>query len=39
MGLISMKCPACGAVLENLDENREFFFCTYCGNKKSSGSR
>ena len=33
MGLISMKCPACGAVLENLDENREFFFCTYCGNK------
>ena len=33
MGLISMKCPACGAVLENLDENREFFFCAYCGNK------
>lgn len=33
MGLISMKCPACGAVLENVDESREFFFCTYCGNK------
>ena len=32
MALISLKCPSCGADIE-LDESREFGFCTYCGTK------
>lgn len=30
--IIQLKCPQCGAVL-NVDRNREFFFCQYCGTK------
>ena len=33
MGLISLTCPACGAQLDNLDDSRDTYFCTYCGNK------
>lgn len=32
MALVSLKCPSCGADIE-LDESREFGFCTYCGTK------
>lgn len=32
MGFIALKCPSCGASIE-LDENREFGFCSYCGTK------
>lgn len=32
MGLVSMKCPSCSANIE-LDDSREFGFCTYCGTK------
>ncbi|MBO7364349.1 MAG: hypothetical protein J6U26_03350, partial [Lachnospiraceae bacterium] len=30
MELIRMKCPSCDANLE-VDSEREFFFCSYCG--------
>ena len=30
--MIKTSCPNCGAVME-VDENREFAFCTYCGTK------
>lgn len=32
MAFISLKCPSCGADIE-LDESREFGFCSYCGTK------
>ena len=32
MALISLRCPSCGADIE-LDETREFGFCSYCGTK------
>ena len=32
MSLVAMKCPACGADIE-LDSNREFGFCSFCGSK------
>ena len=32
MGIISLKCPTCGADL-NLDDSQEFGFCSYCGTK------
>lgn len=32
MGFIALKCPSCGAEIE-LDESRDFAFCTYCGTK------
>lgn len=32
MGIIAMKCPQCGADIQ-LDDSREFGFCTYCGTK------
>lgn len=32
MGFVSVKCPDCGAEI-NLDESREFGFCSYCGAK------
>lgn len=32
MALKALKCPQCGANLE-LDDNREFGFCEYCGAK------
>lgn len=32
MALIAMKCPGCGADIE-MDDSREFRFCTYCGTK------
>ena len=32
MGFVAVKCPSCGAEV-NLDEDREFGFCTYCGTK------
>lgn len=32
MGLVELKCKSCGANLEISDE-REFFFCEYCGAK------
>ena len=30
--LVQMKCPSCGANLE-VEEDREFVFCQYCGTK------
>ena len=33
--LIEMKCPSCGAALE-VDKDREFFFCQFCGTKLMS---
>ena len=32
MGFIAVKCPSCGANIQ-LDDSREFGFCTYCGAK------
>lgn len=32
MGFIPMICPQCGAQVQ-LDESREFGFCSYCGTK------
>lgn len=32
MPFIAVRCPACGADIE-LDDSREFGFCTYCGSK------
>lgn len=32
MALVSLRCPSCGADIE-LDEKREFGFCSYCGTK------
>ncbi len=32
MSFIALKCPSCGADI-NLDSNREFGFCSYCGTK------
>ena len=32
MGFIVLKCPSCTADIQ-LDENREFGFCQYCGTK------
>lgn len=32
MGIIAMKCPQCGADVQ-LDETRDFGFCTFCGTK------
>ncbi len=32
MGLVSMKCPSCGANLE-LDNSKDYGICDYCGTK------
>lgn len=32
MGFTAVKCPSCGANVE-LDDSRDFGFCTYCGAK------
>ena len=32
MGFIALRCPSCGAEIE-LDESRDFAFCSYCGTK------
>ena len=32
MGFIALKCPQCGADL-NVEDNRDFMFCSYCGSK------
>lgn len=32
MLMVALKCPSCGAACE-IDENREFAFCQYCGTK------
>ena len=32
MGLVSLKCPECGAELD-IDDSREYAFCSYCGSK------
>ena len=32
VSLVSVKCPECGATL-NIESNREFAFCSYCGTK------
>ncbi len=32
MGFISVKCPSCGSSVD-LDETREYGFCSYCGTK------
>ena len=32
MGFVALKCPSCGAEIE-LDDSRDFAFCTYCGTK------
>lgn len=32
MGLVALKCPSCGAVLEKSDD-RDTYFCEYCGSK------
>ncbi len=33
MKIIKMKCQSCGANLE-VDPNREYMFCKYCGEKQ-----
>lgn len=30
---VSANCPACGAVLANVENDREFVFCSHCGSK------
>ena len=32
MGFVELKCPSCGASI-NLDSDKEFGFCSYCGAK------
>ena len=32
MGIIALKCPQCGADIQ-LDDSREFGFCSFCGTK------
>ena len=32
MGFVKMECPGCGQSID-LDESREFGFCSYCGTK------
>ncbi len=32
MGFVAVKCPNCGANL-NVEEDRDTFFCSYCGSK------
>ena len=32
MGFIKLTCPNCGADIQ-LDETKEYGFCTYCGTK------
>lgn len=32
MAFIALRCPSCGAEI-NLDQSREFGFCSYCGTK------
>lgn len=32
MGLVALRCPSCGAVLEKSDD-RDTYFCEYCGSK------
>lgn len=32
MGFVTLNCPSCGANIQ-LDESREFGFCSYCGTK------
>ena len=32
MGMIAAKCPQCGAEIQ-LDDSREFGYCSYCGTK------
>lgn len=32
MGFVALKCPSCGADIQ-IDDTREFGFCTYCGTK------
>lgn len=32
MGFVAVKCPSCGADVQ-LDDSREFGFCTFCGAK------
>lgn len=32
MKIIALKCPNCNADIE-LDQDREFGFCNYCGTK------
>lgn len=32
MGFVAVKCPSCGADVQ-LDDSREFGFCSYCGAK------
>ena len=38
MALKSLKCPSCGADIQ-LDESREFGFCSYCGSQIQIGER
>lgn len=33
MKLIELKCPSCGANLENIDPSLNSIFCMYCGSK------
>lgn len=33
MAFITLTCPACGAALNNVDSERDFYFCNFCGNK------
>lgn len=33
MKLLSMTCPNCNASLDNIDPNRKYCYCQYCGTK------
>ncbi len=32
MRIVELKCPNCGATIQ-VDEDRDFCFCSYCGTK------
>ena len=38
MSVKALKCPSCGADIE-LDDSREFGFCSYCGSRIQIGER
>lgn len=38
MGMKQLKCPSCGADL-NLDDSKEYGFCSYCGTKVQINDR
>ena len=38
MSIKALKCPSCGADIE-IDDSREFGFCSYCGSRIQIGER